>query len=144
MKRMVLGILLLVSAAAAGLAKDRQYGGRRHPCFPDHPLSRPVFPAFPAEIITISGTMTIVQGFLAVQSNDTAYLTPGLDRYVGFIEALKDGAPVSLEGSALNYSQDGTIKTLRVTKLTVGGKSYDLARPQAAYPAPPRIRPRGR
>ena len=130
---------MLVSAAAAGSAKDRQSGGWRHPCFP---VSRPGFPAFPAEIVTISGNMTIAQGVLAVQSGDTTYLTPGLNRYVGFIEALKDGAPVNLEGSAQNYSQDGTIKTFRVTKLTVGGKSYDLARPQAAYPAPPRLRPR--
>jgi hypothetical protein len=92
--------------------------------------------AVAAEAATVSGNLTIAQGSPAVKSGDTTYLIPGLFRYVGFIDGLKDGARVSLEGEAFTTTQDPKVKILRANKLTIGAKDYDLARPPVSVPAP--------
>jgi hypothetical protein len=63
----------------------------------------------------------------------TTYYAPDLLRYAGFIEGLKEGAKVTVEGQAFAQPQDSTSKMIRVSKLTIGSKSYDLA---AAAPRP--------
>jgi hypothetical protein len=125
-KKNVLVVLLAFSIAALASARGEDgwgWGG---------PSQQPA-----AEQVTVSGALTIVQGSLAVKSGDTTYLVSGLRRYVGFIDSLKDGAQVKLEGSAVTSPQDAKIKMLRVSKLTIGGKDYDLARPQPQVPAQP-------
>jgi hypothetical protein len=87
------------------------------------------YPRVPAENVTVTGNLTIVQGMIAVKSDNITYLLPGLKRYVGFIDSLKDGASVKLEGSALSRSSDAQTKVLMISKLTIGGKEYDLGRP---------------
>jgi hypothetical protein len=82
-----------------------------------------------AENVTVTGNLTIAQGMIAVKSDNITYLLPGLNRYVGFIDSLKDGASVKLEGSAMSRSPDAKTKTLMISKLTIGGKEYDLGRP---------------
>jgi hypothetical protein len=72
---------------------------------------------------------------IALTENGVTYYTPEILRYAGFIEGLKDGAKVTLEGYAVPANpQDGNSKMLRVSKLTIGSKDYDLA---AAVPPPP-------
>ncbi|MDR0583750.1 MAG: hypothetical protein LBG57_05290 [Treponema sp.] len=127
MKRFMLFALLALSFAAAVSAQGRDRWGRGFP--EPQPL--------PAEQVTVTGNLTIVQGSLAVKSGDSTYLIPGLLRYTGFIDSLKDGAQVRLEGAATSTLQDAKIKVLRVSKLTIGGKDYDLARPQSAASAQP-------
>ena len=97
-------------------------------------------PRLSPEKITISGELTIVRGSLAVKSGNTTYITMGLNRYIGFIDSLKDGASVSLEGNTLEgagYFQDGETKILVISKLTIGGKDYDLERPRLPVPDRP-------
>jgi lipopolysaccharide export system protein LptA len=126
-KRIVLCALLALSAAALASAQGRDWRGRSFPG---------VQPA-PAEQVTVTGNLTITQGALAVKSGDITYFVPGLLRYAGFIDSLKDGAQVRLEGASVAVSQDAKTKKLWVSKLTVGGKDYDLARPQPDQPAAP-------
>jgi hypothetical protein len=126
MKRIVLCALLTLSvvALAAARGNDRRGWG-----FPSQPV--------PAEQVTVTGNLTIAQGSLAVKSGDITYFVPGLLRYAGFIDSLKDGAQVRLEGAAAASPQDAKAKILRVSKLTIGGKDYDLARPQPSAPVQP-------
>jgi hypothetical protein len=63
---------------------------------------------------------------VALVENGVTYYTPELLRYAGFIEGLKDGAKVTVEGYSANL-QDGNSKMLKVSKLTIGSKAYDLA-----------------
>jgi hypothetical protein len=126
MKKNVLFILLAFSVAALASAQRGDWRGW------GFPGQQPA-----AEQVTVSGALTLVQGSLAVKSGDTTYLVSGLRRYVGFIDSLKDGAQVKLEGSAVTSPQDAKIKMLRVSKLTIGGKDYDVARPQPQAPAQP-------
>jgi hypothetical protein len=122
-RKALLALLILgIAGLASAQGRGRGYGGGAYP------------PPPAAETVSVTGNLTIVQGSIAVKSGDLTYLVPGLGRYVGFIDGLKDGARVSLEGSAITSPQDAKIKLLRATKLNIGGKDYDLARPQATTP----------
>ena len=87
-------------------------------------------PRVSTEDVTVTGNLTIVQGMIAVKSGQIVYLVPGLMRYTGFIDTLKDGAQVTLEGSAISRRQDNETKILIPKKMTIGGKEYDLAQPR--------------
>ena len=73
----------------------------------------------PPETITVEGTLQLQNGYIVVASGDTVYYVPMLQRYVGFIEGLKEGNKVTIEGYAHN-------NFLRPTKVSLGGKSYDF------------------
>lgn len=87
------------------------------------------------EIVKISGKLTVVQGMIAVENDGTTYLTRGLDRFTGFIDGLKEGAQVTLEGYAMPNPQNNNVKMMRVTKMTLNGKEYDLAPRSGNFPS---------
>ncbi|MDR3338244.1 MAG: hypothetical protein LBT16_13685 [Treponema sp.] len=119
MKRILLFTFLVISIAALAFAQDRGVE-RRGRGFPPGP------PPAPPEKAAVTGALTIVQGFLAVKDGDTTYYAAGLERYIGFIDSLKDGATATLEGFAAPVPWNDKAKILRVNKLTIGGKDYDL------------------
>jgi hypothetical protein len=89
------------------------------------------------EPVSVSGTLVLANGFIALESGDTLYYTGGLERLVGFVDGLKENAQVRLEGYDFNRANilktQGTTQTetahfLRVTKLEINGRSYDLGR----------------
>jgi len=86
-------------------------------------------PRLSAETVTVTGELTIARGMLAVKSGEITYLAMGLNRYTGFIESLKDGAVVTLEGRTVNSPGDDNTKIFVISKLTIGGKDYDLESP---------------
>jgi len=76
--------------------------------------------------VTVQGTLKLEKGFIALQSGDSVYFVPSLNRYTGFISELKEGANVSVEGYVIR-------NMLHPKKITVAGKTYDLI---AAGPRP--------
>ena len=73
----------------------------------------------PPQSITVEGTLQLQNGMIAIKSGETVYYVPMLQRYVGFIEALKEGNTISVEGYAFK-------NFLRPTKVALGGKTYDF------------------
>jgi len=73
--------------------------------------------------VTVNGVLKLERGFVAVQS-DTAdvYLVPLLNRYIGFINGLTEGARVTVEGA-------GFRNIIHPEKLTINGRTYDFPRP---------------
>ena len=69
--------------------------------------------------VTIDGTLQLAKGFVAVASGDSVYYVPILTRYIGFIEGLKEGTNVSVEGYEFR-------KFIHPVKVIIGGKSYDF------------------
>jgi len=69
--------------------------------------------------VSVEGTLKLEKGFIAVENADNVYLVPMLNRYIGFINGLREGSKVSVEGYEFN-------NMIRPTKLTVEGKSYDF------------------
>jgi hypothetical protein len=74
-----------------------------------------------AEAVTVNGTLQLRDGVIIVESGNQAYYVPGLERYIGFIEGLKEGETVVLEGYIGRNSNH-----IEPTKMTVNGKSYDF------------------
>lgn len=81
-----------------------------------------------AEAVKVEGKLALVNGFIALQSKDKTYYVMGVQRLVGFIDGLKEGAIVKLEGDAFEMPMAPEYLVLRATKLTFNGKDYDLSR----------------
>jgi hypothetical protein len=88
------------------------------------------------EPVSISGTLVVANGFIALKSGETIYYTSGLERLVGFVDGLKENAPVRLEGydfSRVNIpktqsaSQTEATHFFRVTKLEIDSRSYEIS-----------------
>jgi hypothetical protein len=96
----------------------------------------------PPEPETISGNLGISRGMLSLESGGSRYYVMGLNRFIGFIDGLKEGAAVSLTGYAFESPRLSGSKVFRVTELRLNGKSYDLAPPEGFHH--PENRPRNR
>jgi hypothetical protein len=84
---------------------------------------------------TINGTLGLNSGAIVLKSGNMTYYPRGLGRYVGFIDGLKDGAQVTVEGYVSAPSLEGqTERLLFPVKLTVNGKVYEVGQTIAAYP----------
>jgi len=69
--------------------------------------------------VTVEGTLKLEKGFVAVENADNVYVVPMLNRYIGFINGLREGAKVSVEGYEFK-------NMIRPIKVTIEGKSYDF------------------
>jgi len=78
------------------------------------------------ETVTVSGALGVARGMIALTSGGKVFYLAGLGRLVGFVDGLKEGAQVTAEGYALPLPGDGGGAVLRLTKLTLGGREYDL------------------
>jgi len=75
-----------------------------------------------AAAVNVNGTLKLERGFVAVQGQDnTVYLVPMLNRFIGFITGLREGASVSIEGFQVR-------NIINPTKVTIDGQSYDFRR----------------
>jgi hypothetical protein len=134
MKRIILFCMLalcaiaLVSAQGNNRRKQDSFRGKQHSPSWGRGFSRGIPPS--PESVSVSGNLIIAQGMIAVTSNDMTYLVMGLNRYTGFIDGLKEGAAVTLEGYALASPQNNKVKFLNAQKMTLNGKDYDLAWPR--------------
>jgi len=72
--------------------------------------------------VSVEGTLKLEKGFVAVQNEESVYLVPMLNRYIGFIDGLKEGEKISIEGR-------GFKDMIQPLKVTIGEKSYDFIAP---------------
>jgi hypothetical protein len=88
---------------------------------------------------TIRGTLGLSGGRISVVSGNITYYIRGLERFVGFIDGLKEGAQVSLDGYAAAPTVEGQKDRLFYpVKLTLNGKDYEVGSPAAGNTAPGR------
>lgn len=83
------------------------------------------------QTVTVEGRLSLINGIIGVKSGSKTYYTPMLGRLSGFVEGLKEGAWVKMEGYEYPIAAAPEYATLYVTKLSVGGKDYDFS--QLAY-----------
>ncbi len=81
-----------------------------------------------AEPVKVEGKLALVNGFIAAQTKDKTYYVMGIQPLIGFIDGLKEGATVKLEGDAFEMPMAPEYLVLRATKLSFNGKDYDLSR----------------
>jgi hypothetical protein len=77
------------------------------------------------EKTTVSGTLGIRQGRIILESGDTFYYVAGINHLAGFIDGLKEGASVSVEGYVFR-SPENSDQVIRASALTIGGRNYSL------------------
>jgi hypothetical protein len=83
-------------------------------------------------ITTIRGTLGLTNGRVSVVSGNTTYYVSGLSRFVGFIDGLKEGAQVSLDGYAAAPTIEGQReRVFYAVTLTLNGKNYQVGDPTA-------------
>jgi hypothetical protein len=80
-----------------------------------------------APTITVEGKLALINGQIGIKSGSKTYYVSNLGRLVGFVDGVKEGATVKVEGYEFPLAQAPEYSHVRVTKLTVGGKDYDLS-----------------
>jgi len=76
---------------------------------------------------TIRGTLGLSGGRISVVSGNITYYVSGLSRFVGFIDGLKEGAQVSLDGYATAPTIEGqNYRTFYPVTLSLNGKTYEV------------------
>ena len=91
-----------------------------------------VFAQANTPITTIKGTLKLSGERFSVVSGNITYSVRGLERLVGVVDGLKDGAQVSLEGYAIAPATEGQReRVFNPIRLTINGKSYEVGSPGA-------------
>jgi hypothetical protein len=113
MKRIVLCVFFAAAMSGILLAQDsgRPGSARRNG---------------PPEKITLSGSLGLSRGRIVLESGGATYYIAGLDRLIGFVEGLKEGAAVSLEGWAFPLPRSEKEQIFRAAKISINGKDYEL------------------
>ena len=114
MKQKILFILLVIGITAVVSAQGQDRNQRAMPA---------------PEDVTVSGALVVAHGMPAIKSGDVTYIVTGLNRLAGFVDGLREGAQVTIEGKAVTNRGDNTLKLLRASKMTLSGRSYDLSPP---------------
>jgi opacity protein-like surface antigen len=84
------------------------------------------------QVTQISGNLALINGHVAIKSGDKTYYLQGIQRLLGFVDGLKEGSSVKVEGYSLPMQAAPEYVFMRLTKLTFNGKAYDLS--QAGLP----------
>jgi hypothetical protein len=113
MKRTFLVLAIIAIVAGMGFAQTAPIG----------PAGQLATPA----IVKVEGKLALVNGFPGIQVKDKTYYVHIPAWFYGFVDSLKEGAAVKLEGYERTLPQAPTYSYLFVTKLSVGGKDYDLS-----------------
>mgnify|MGYP005846432069 CR=1 FL=1 len=95
------------------------------------PWGAPGYSQPQVQTVKVDGKLALINGIIGLKSGSKTYYTPMLGRLSGFVEGIKEGALVKLEGYEYPIAAAPEYATLIVTKLTVGGKDYDFS--QLAY-----------
>jgi hypothetical protein len=115
MKR--IAMILLVALAVAGVAVAQNAPA---------PWGPPGWNQPQAQSVKVEGRLALINGTIGIKSGAKTYYVPMLARMAGFIEGIKEGASVKLEGYERQLPYAPEYYTLMATKLSVGGKDYDL------------------
>jgi hypothetical protein len=87
------------------------------------------------QVATISGKLELIDGTIGLKAGGVSYYTPRLRQLVGFVKDLQEGAMVTLTGYSFALPDRAGYALFAVTKLSFGGKDYDLGQ---------QVGPRGR
>jgi hypothetical protein len=78
-------------------------------------------------IVKIEGKLALLNGSIGIQVKEKTYYLAMPHYLFGFIDGLKEGAQVKLEGNEFSNARTPEYVQFRVTKLSLNGKDYDLA-----------------
>jgi hypothetical protein len=118
MKRCLLFIIVLFLSAAAAFAQNEPRNQGQVPPETDSGSGRS------RSAVSIQGVLSFVNGRIAVKSGETTYYVWGLDRLFGFVDGLKEGSSVTLEGYASEIPGAPEYGRFLAEKLSFDGREY--------------------
>jgi hypothetical protein len=74
--------------------------------------------------VTVTGTLQLINGEIAVVQSGNTYYANRLHRFIGFIDGLKEGATVTLKGTAYQIPLATGFYKLAITEMTISGRTY--------------------
>lgn len=77
--------------------------------------------------VQASGTLAWINGRIAVKDGGKTYYVEGIQRLLGFVDGLKEGSSVKVEGYPITDTTAPEYVFLHLTKVTFGGKEYAIA-----------------
>jgi hypothetical protein len=79
--------------------------------------------------VTISGTLEVVNGQLAVRDGSASYFVKGLSRLMRSVPGLVVGAKVTLQGYSSKIMDDGAVPGhyFKARQLTFNGQTYTVS-----------------
>jgi hypothetical protein len=87
---------------------------------------------------TIKGPLGLSNGRIIVVSGGVTYYVRGIQRFVGYIDGLKDGAQVTLEGFVAPPKEGQKERMFNPVKLILNGKTYEVGSADTASKMGPR------
>ena len=129
MKRCILPVTALLLSAALAVAQTAEpQGPGRFPPGPGFGFGPGPEPGFDSvqllDKVTIQGALSFANGQIALKSGGVTYYVWGLDRLFGFVDGLKEGAVVTLEGYAEEIPMVPEYRRFLVEKLVFNGREY--------------------
>ena len=115
MKRAVI-VVLAIAVAASAVSAQGWGPGRAAPGV-----------TAPAELTKIEGKLSLVNAHPAVVVKDKTFYVGIPSRLFGFVDGLKEGAMVKLEGYEQPLPYATNVAMFHVVKLTLGGREIDLS-----------------
>lgn len=79
------------------------------------------------EKITLEGTLQLVDGRVAIKKDSKTYFVMIPSRLYGFVDGLKEGASVKVDGDSHAVPGVENSYAVRVSTLTLNGKAIDLS-----------------
>ena len=144
MKRCFLLVIALLFSAALVFAQAQTEEPRNPRRFPPGPgfgfgldPGHESGPGQSRDSLTIQGTLSFVNGQIALESGETTYYVWGLDRLFGFVDGLKEGAAVTLEGYAEEIPLAPEYRLFLAEKLVFNGREYSDLRSGGLLPQRP-------
>ena len=116
------GVISLIAAQGFNRMDQSHNRGKPDQNAPDQPRHSAAKP----EKVSVSGNLSIAKGMIAVKSDNVTYLIRGINRLIGFVDGLKEGAAVTVEGNSISMQKNENEKILLAEKLTFNGKDYEL------------------
>jgi hypothetical protein len=127
------GIYLIMMAILIAGTLSAQAGGRGSG--PGRGMPSPRWNRNDApETVTVQGNLGFSNGYISLEQDNITYYILGLDKLIGFVDGLKEGAPVTLEGTVFTPQGDTAIRFLWAGKLTFNGKEYEGLSPAFRNP----------
>jgi len=132
-------IAVAIAFLVIGAAAAQPYGQWNQPRSAAHGRGQQVMPSYGRgmmnysqntivfEKITLEGTLELVDGRVAIKKDSKTYFVMIPNRLYGFVDGLKEGASVKVEGDSHEVIGVKDSYAVRVSTLTLNGKVIDLA-----------------
>lgn len=116
MRRLLIVCIAVTALAEAAIAQDA----------PVPQGDAPAQDQFAGQAVKLTGILQVVDGQIGLVANGTNYILSRLERLVGFVKEIQEGATVTVEGEAFAIPTQSDYSVLEIVKLSIGGKDYNF------------------